>query len=130
MPNDIENDIWPNQINLSEIGKYNKFVDFGIKDNDHPHFSRLFYFTTNEQKKEKLTKHDRDSAIGRMFFTLQDGIEKEVEKQLRNEINEIRKKAEKRIEKLKEKPRKKLRKLKGYNELFKLYSRQDSEEGY
>ena len=65
-----------------------------------------------------------------MFFTLQDGIEKEVEKQLRNEINEIRKKAEKRIEKLKEKPRKKLRKLKGYNELFKLYSRQDSEEGY
>jgi len=46
MPNDIENDIWPNQINLSEIGKYNKFVDFGIKDNDHPHFSRLFYFTT------------------------------------------------------------------------------------
>ena len=32
--------------------------------------------------------------------------------------------------KLKEKPRKKLRKLKGYNELFKLYSRQDSEEGY
>ena len=111
MPNDIENDIWPNQINLSEIGKYNKFVDFGIKDNDHPHFSRLFYFTTNEQKKEKLTKHDSDSAIGRMFFTLQDGIEKEVEKQLRNEINEIRKKAEKRIEKLKEKPRKKLRKL-------------------
>ena len=84
MPNDIENDIRDNQINLSEIGKYGKFIDFGIKENDHTHFDGLFHFTTNDLKKEKLTKHDRDFAIDRMFFALKDGIEKEVDDLLKD----------------------------------------------
>jgi hypothetical protein len=123
MPNDIENDVWPNQINLSEINKYNKFIDFGIKDKDHPHFSGLFHFTNNELKKEKLTEPDRYLAMVRMQECLNNKIEAELKEdyKLQSKIKDIEFKAKKRIEKLKEKPLKKLQKKYGIDRFDKYF---------
>lgn len=137
MENDINIDIadyFENCINLSEIGKYDKFINFKPMPNEYSNNvlfpkNTQFRFTTNELKKEKLTKHDMDCALDRMYFAVKDNIEKELNELLKEKIKTIRLKAEKKIEKLKEKPRKKLEKLKNFDILSRSFqTRQDSEE--
>ena len=126
MTNDIDNKLFGDEINLSEIGEYGKFIDFGIKKNDHAHFDGLFRFTTNELKKEKLTEQDRFLAMERMQKFLDKKIEDELKQDyvlqkkievIEDKIRKAKEKANLRIEKLKTKPKKKIQEKYGYKKM-------------
>lgn len=126
MPNDIENDICLNQINISEVNKYNKFIDFGISQNEHPHFSGLFHFTTNELKKEKLGEDERFLAMKRMQGFLDKKIEDELKQDqklqekieiIEDKVRKYKEKARLRIKKLVVKPKKKIQEKYNYKRM-------------
>jgi hypothetical protein len=126
----MEKDIEPLDnvdINLSEIGKYGKFINFVKipKEYNTVLFPAdiPFIFTTNELKKEKFTEQDHFLAMFRMQKCLNNKIESELKEdyKLQSKIKDIEFKTKKRIEKLKEKPLKKLQKKYGIDRFDKYF---------
>lgn len=115
MPNDVEA-AEKSSINLSKIGKYDKFIDFG-KD-----FKGFYIFTTDLIKKKELNESDCFLGMENMKNALNHLIEEKLKEneKLQQKIKIIELKAKARIEKLKEKPKKKLQKEYGY-ERFEAY---------
>lgn len=116
-------------INLSEIGKYNKFISFVRMPSEYDSMvlfpkNTPFHFKTNDLVKEKLTESERFLAMERMQECLDMRIEKEISQDVKlfNKIKEIQEKAKKRIEKLKEKPIKNLRKKYNYEIIEKYFN--------
>ena len=124
----MENDIeylkfdFDKSVNISEIGKYGKFVDFNKLPFEYTFMSLFpintpFAFHTNQMTKEKLESGDLSTAIEDMQGNLDKCIEEELkkDKELQGKIEIIQIKAKKRIEKLREKPLDKLRKKYNYH---------------
>jgi predicted RNA-binding protein with RPS1 domain len=134
--NDIDNNLpfIENPINLSEIGKYDKFINFiplpgefkeqSLFPNDRP-----FYFTTNDLKKEKLEDWEGRIAMIDMQKRLDKKIEDDLKQnsKLQYKITDVEYKARLKIEKLRKKPLEKLKKQYNY-ELFEDYFFRTNEE--
>ena len=138
----MENDIEPglgsdqNAINISKIGKYDKFIDFKIfKSQDseikieYPR-NAFFLFTTNKMLSKKLKESDCFLAMANMQTYLDDKIEEELKENLKlqEKILKIEKKAQKRIDKLKERPKKKLQEKYFYSRIEEYFKPKISEE--
>lgn len=125
----MDNEIKPlfsDCVNLNEIGKYNKFIDF--KKN------QIFtHFNTDYLNILKLREMDRFLAMENMQKALDTIIEKELQNnvKLQSKIKEIQEKAKKRIEKLLEKPTNKIKEKYGYK-VYETYfePKLDSEEAF
>ena len=135
MVNDINQ--MPNpDINLDEIGKYGKFINFTKMPPEYDNMvlfpkDRPFEFTTDRLTEEKLTKEDCSRNMAVMQYYLKEHIEKELKKdsKLQTKISKINRKTRERIEKLEAKSSKKLNKQFGmerFEEYFK--SKQATEE--
>ncbi len=144
MDKDIEilNDL-PNcneSVNLSEIGKYDKFINFVPMPKEYDSMVLFpkyipFMFHNNEMVKEKLSDSERFLAMVRMKENLMQLMEEKLKEnhKLQNKIKIIKDKARKKIYKLKEKPLNKLKKEYGYErfeEYFKPKFMQDSSEEF
>jgi hypothetical protein len=130
MKNDVDG-VFPNEINLSKIGKYDKFINFTKMPKEYsgnvlfPE-PRPFHFTTNDLVKEKLSKHEMFSAMERMQKFLDKKIEDELKqdyklqekiRQIEDKIKKAQEKAKIRIDKLKSKPKKKIQEKYGYKRM-------------
>ena len=138
----MENDIEPwlgfdeSAVNISDIGKYDKFVDFKVftsKDGEtkielSPRYP--YTFTTDEMVGRKLTESDRFLAMERMQEALDNRIEEELKentklqnkiKEIQRKTKEIQRKTKERIDKLKAKPVKKLREKYSYERFEKYF---------
>lgn len=129
MKNDIEvalSSLDERSVNISKIGKYDKFVEFKKDHLDQFQLVKDFImFHTDEMKCEKLTKEDTFSAMENMMVNLEKRIQIELNQdyKLQDKIKEIKRKAAERIEKLESKPKKKLQdkyNYKYFEEYFKL----------
>ena len=98
MENDIEN-IFDNEINLSDIGRYGKFIEFNgniiekdSKDSkDSMPKSGLFSFQSNYLKCERLTIKEKYEAMKRMIEYLENKITLEVNENFREEMDDYSK---------------------------------------
>jgi hypothetical protein len=91
MINDIEK-IDNADINLDEIGKYGKFINFVKIPKEYNMVlfpaNIPFLFNTNELVKEKLSKEERFSAMKRMKECLDKKIEDELKEDFKLKIKE------------------------------------------
>ena len=124
-------------VNLSKIGKYDKFVEFEFSKHnpkdDHFNIIRFktppFMFHTDQLTCEEYSKKMGSKAIASLYHNTKKAIEKEIERKLGDKIQEINRKAKERIEKLKKKPREKLEKEMHFDILKKAYFKPEIEEG-
>jgi hypothetical protein len=130
MPNDIDN-LDNVDINLSEIGKYDKFINFTKMPKEYSGMvlfpePRPFIFTTDYLVKEKLGEDERFLAMERMQEFLYKKIEDELKedyklqekiKVVEDKIKKYTEKAMLKIEKLKAKPKKKIQEKYGYKRM-------------
>jgi hypothetical protein len=126
----MTNDIYPldnADINLSEIGKYDKFINFVKMPEEYNTvlfpWPRPFTFATNDLEKEKLGEGERFLAMERMQGFLDKKIEDELKQDqklqekieiIEDKVRKYKEKARLRIEKLEAKPKKKIQEKYNY----------------
>jgi hypothetical protein len=117
-------------INISKIGKYDKFIDFENNPNEHSTHNKFFRFTTNDLTKDKLQPDEIRISMINMEKNLDLKIESDLKEdsKLQLKIKEILRKADERIEKLRKKPLEKLKKKYGYENFMKYYEKINAKE--
>ncbi len=89
MKNDVEpwSGINP-EINISEVGKYEKFIKIEKLQNKDQTITEYRYkglrFISNDLKKEKITEPEKKQSLKRMVQAIKIHIEKELEKEIYN----------------------------------------------
>lgn len=121
-------------VNLSEIGKYDKFINFVPMPPEYDSMALFpkdtpFMFHNNEMSKGKLIESDRFLAMERMQNAINKKIEEELKencvlqkkiKKIEDKIREYKEKARLKIQKLEEKPKDIIKKKYNYS-IFEEY---------
>jgi hypothetical protein len=125
----IHSDFRSDSTNISDIGKYDKFINFVPMPKEYDNMVLFpkdipFMIHNNEMSKDKLTESERFLAMERMQNAMDEKIKEELKENydLQKKIEEIedkvkvyKEKAQLKIQKLEKKPRNKIKEKYNYS---------------